>query len=126
MQELHLIGRIVLGVFFLQNAYSHFTTTAGMTEYARSKGVPSPQAAVLGGGVLLLLGGLSILLGYRPAIGILLLVLFLLPVSFMMHAFWKVEGEAKVGEMVNFSKNLAITGALLAMTAIPTPWPYSL
>jgi putative oxidoreductase len=38
-----------------------------------------------------LLGGLSMLLGVYPVVGIILLIIFLLGVSFKMHAYWKVD-----------------------------------
>lgn len=87
MEILFLVGRIVLGVYYLFNAFNHFRNLEMMTGYAASKGVPSPKLAVVATGVLLLLGGLSILLGYQPTIGVLLIVIFLVPVAFMMHNF---------------------------------------
>src|SRR5215472_2558783 len=98
-----------------------------MTGYAKSKGVPAPALAVGGSGVLLLLGGLSLLLGYHPTIGVGLLVIFLLGVSFSIHNFWTIqEQQAKIGEMTNFLKNMAILGLLLMTLAIPRPRMMSL
>ena len=42
-------------------------------------------------GVLAIAGGLSILLGYHTKLGGRLLVLFLVPVTLMMHKFWTVQ-----------------------------------
>jgi putative oxidoreductase len=124
---LFLAGRIIVGGFFLTNGFNHFTKLNMMAQYAKSKGTPAPALAVGGSGVLLLLGGASLLLGYHPTIGTALLVLFLLGVSFHMHNFWAVQDQqAKLGEMVNFLKNMAILGFLLMTIAIPRPWPMSL
>ena len=118
-----LIGRVIVGGFFLMNGFNHFAQLNMMTGYAKSKGVPAPALAVGGSGVLLLLGGLSLLLGYHPTIGATLLVIFLLGVSFGIHNFWTVQDpQAKQGEMVNFLKNMAILGLLLMTVAIPRPW----
>ncbi|HEX7049321.1 MAG TPA: DoxX family membrane protein [Longimicrobiales bacterium] len=126
MELLHLIGRIVFAGYFLYNAVRHLVTVPGMLAgYAGMKGVPAPKAAVYVSGLLLLLGGLSILLGFEPRWGVLLLLLFLLPVSFTMHAFWKESGEARMNDAINFGKNIAMAGALLVFLAIPEPWPYS-
>lgn len=115
-----LIGRILFGGFFLFGALNHFFMgRAGMVQYAGFKRVPSPTLAVVGSGVLLLVGGASILFDYRPVIGAAALVLFLLPVSVMMHDFWKVEDATqKAGEMTNFMKNMALMGAALLTLAI--------
>ena len=86
-----------------------------------------PKASVAFSGVLLLLGGLSILLGVYPTVGVATLAIFLIPTTFMMHAFWKVEDPmAKMGETVNFMKNMALLGAALTLLAIPQPWTVSL
>jgi len=60
-----------------------------MAAYAKSKGVPAPMAAVLGGGVLLVLGAICVLLGLWADLGSLLLVIFLLPTAILMHPFWR-------------------------------------
>jgi len=122
-----LIGRVIVGGFFLMNAFNHFAQLNMMTGYAKSKGVPAPALAVGGSGVLLFLGGLSLLLGYHPTIGAALLVTFLLGVSFGIHNFWTVQDQqAKQVEMTNFLKNMAILGLLLMTVAIPRPWLMSL
>ena len=124
---LFLIGRIIVGGFFLMNAYNHFTMTGMMAGYAQSKGTPAPKLAVIGAGVLLLLGGLSFLLGYHPTIGTILLVIFLLGVTFKIHAFWLVSDPmGRMGEQVNFSKNIAMIGFLLMTLMIYRPWHLSL
>jgi uncharacterized membrane protein YphA (DoxX/SURF4 family) len=80
-----------------------------------------------GSGVLLFLGGLSLLLGYHPTIGAALLVIFLVSVSFGIHNFWTIQDQqAKMGEMTHFLKNMAILGLLLMTLAIPRPWLMSL
>jgi uncharacterized membrane protein YphA (DoxX/SURF4 family) len=98
-----------------------------MTGYAQSKGVPAPKLAVIFTGLLLLLGGLSILTGYQTDAGLILLLVFFIPTTFMMHNFWKVEDQQmKMIEMINFMKNMALVGSLLMFFAIQKPWPFSL
>lgn len=127
MEVVFLIGRIILGVYYLFNASNHFFRLEMMSGYAASKGVAAPKLFVVVTGALLLVGGLSILLGVRPAVGVVALVLFFLPVSFIMHNFWAVQDPmAKMLEMVNFTKNMALMGAALMFLAITTPWPFSL
>jgi putative oxidoreductase len=127
MKYLFLLGRILFGGFFLVNSYRHFTRASGMAPYAASKGVPAPKAAILGSGVLLGLGGLSILLGVKPKLGVLFLALFLLPVSFSMHNYW-ADRDPQTRQMneIQFHKNLALLGAALMLLAIAEPWWLSL
>lgn len=122
-----IIGRVLLGSYFIYSGYNHFALINMMSGYAQSKGVPSPKVAVGFSGLLLFIGGLSILLGVYPTIGVIALVLFLLPVSITMHAFWKIQdSQLKMGERVNFLKNGALLGATLMLFALPQPWPVSL
>jgi putative oxidoreductase len=122
-----LIGRILIGGFFLIAGFNHFARLNMMAGYAKMKGTPAPALAVGGSGVLLLLGGASLLLGFHPSVGVLLLVIFLLPTSFLIHNFWTVQDpQAKMSEMAQFQKNIAILGLLLMTLLISRPWPMSL
>lgn len=124
---LFLAGRLILGAYFLTAAWSHVSNAKMMIGYAASKGVPAPALAVYGSGALLLAGSLSLLTGLYTPIGLALLALFFIGVTPAMHAFWKVaDPMQKMGEQVNFMKNAALLGALLALYAVPGPWAYSI
>ncbi len=125
-EVLFLVGRVVVGGYYLMNAFNHFTKWDMLTKYAESKNVLLAKWAVLFSGLLLLLGGASVLTGVLPQVGVLLLAVFLLGVSFKMHAFWAVPEEQKMMEMVNFTKNMALLGSALMWLAVQTPWPFSL
>jgi putative oxidoreductase len=107
--------------------FNHFAQLEPMSEYAKVKGTPSPKLAVAGSGILLVLGGLSVLLGVYPTVGIILLIIFLLGASFPMHDFWNAtDAQAKRADKINFMKNMALVGALLMLLQIPHPWPVSI
>jgi putative oxidoreductase len=113
-----LIGRILFSALFLGSAFGHLTQTKAMAGYAVSKRVPSPAAAVVGSGVLILLGGLSVLLGAWPDLGALLLIVFLVPTAFLMHGFWRERDPMmRQNDQVHFMKDLALAGAALVMLA---------
>lgn len=77
MEIAFLIGRIIVGIFYLFNGANHFLQLNMMSGYAGSKGVPSARLAIIVSGLVLLVGGLSILLGFQPLIGVTALVVFL-------------------------------------------------
>ena len=82
------LGRFLFALIFLMAGANHFNKqTIG---YAASQGVPLAAIAVPLSGVLAIVGGLSILSGYCAKLGAWLIVLFLVPVSLMMHKFWTV------------------------------------
>ncbi|MVU83207.1 DoxX family membrane protein [Nocardia sp. ET3-3] len=118
MDVLVLIGRILFALLFLTSGFGHIAQRKAMAEYAKFKGVPFPDLAVPASGVLLLAGALSVLLGVWADLGALLLIVFLVPTAFLMHAFWKeTDPQAKQGEMVHFNKDLALAGAALMLFA---------
>jgi hypothetical protein len=44
----------------------------------------------------------------------------------MLNLWTMADATARVGEMVNFTKNLALLGGALAMLGVEQPWPYNL
>jgi uncharacterized membrane protein YphA (DoxX/SURF4 family) len=119
MDVVILIGRIMFAFLFLTSGYSHFAQRNGMAEYAKAKGVPAPMVGVLAGGVLLVAGGLSVLLGIWADLGALLLVAFLVPTAVLIHGFWKeTDQQARMMETVQFSKDTALAGASLMLFAL--------
>jgi len=107
-----LLGRVLYSTIFIMAAPNHFSK--GTIAYAAGHGVPLAQIAVPLSGVIALLGGLSILLGYRARIGAWLLVLFLVPVTLTMHNFWAIaDPMMAMTQRVMFMKNLSMLGAAL-------------
>ena len=127
MIYLFLAGRVLLGVYFIMAGYNHFKNVAGLAGYAQSKGILMPRESVILSGLMMGFGGAGILLGVYIRISILLLTVFLFVASFKMHQYWKVtEPMQRMGEEINFKKNLALLGALLILLAIPLPWAMAL
>ena len=122
-----MLGRALFGGYFLYNGINHFRNQRMLSGYGASKGVPFPDTAVLGSGAMLVLGGLSLLTGIRPKIGASLIGAFLLGVTPKMHDFWRVEdAQQRMGEQVNFFKNIGLLGGALIAAAMPHPWPASI
>ena len=126
-QYVFLAGRILFGGICLLNGIDHFRFLSMMTPYAAAKGVPAPRLGVIGGGIFLILGGLSIIFGIRPDCGVLLLTLFLLPTTFLLHNYWAAtDPPTRQGELAHFKKNMGLLGAGWMILFIPQPWPLSL
>lgn len=105
-------GRALYALIFLMSAPLHFT--AADIGYAAQQGVPFPHLLVPASGLLALVGALSILLGYRAKLGAWALILFLVPVTLVMHAFWKVQDPTMAQmQQVMFMKNVSMLGAAL-------------
>jgi putative oxidoreductase len=107
-----LAGRLLFVSIFVISAPGLFT--GKLIGYAAQQGVPIPGLLVPAAGLIALAGGLSVALGYHARLGAWLLVLFLVPVTFKLHAFWN-ERDPMMAQMqqVNFLKNLALLGGAL-------------
>jgi putative oxidoreductase len=110
-----VLGRFLFALIFVMAGANHFNKqTIG---YAVSQGVPLAATAVPLAGVLAIVGGLSILLGYRAKLGAWLIVLFLVPVSLMMHKFWTVQDPMMAQiQMIMFMKNVSMLGGALLIS----------
>ncbi|MEX0910132.1 MAG: DoxX family membrane protein [Candidatus Paceibacterota bacterium] len=128
MDIILLLGRIFFGGFFFLSGLSHFKNLSNSTDYARSRGVPTPKLAVIGTGLLLLLGGLGIIFGVYVKISLILIIIFFIGVTPKMHPFWRETDPAKKAiEKRDFMKNMALLGATIILYTITTsPWAYSL
>ncbi|MDQ8047141.1 MAG: DoxX family membrane protein [Solirubrobacteraceae bacterium] len=119
MDVILVIGRILFAAIFIFSGVAHFAKADDMAAYATHKGAPGGKAGVVFSGVLSLVGGLLVLLGIYPDLGALILIVFLIPVSYFMHAFWKESDPmAAQAENASFMKNVALIGAALVFIAL--------
>ena len=118
MDLIELIGRLVFAGLFLFYAVQHATQFRGYSAFAASRGTPLPRFAVAATGLMLAVGGALVALGLWADLGALILVVFLVPVAFVIHPFWRFEGQERVGEQGVFLKDLALGGAALALIAL--------
>jgi len=66
-------------------------------------------------GLLELVGAVLLVVGFHARLGALLLALFLVPVTLMMHKFWGLGDPMQTQiQQVMFLKNVALLGATLA------------
>lgn len=110
-----VLGRLLYSAIFLASAPMHFTKE--IIDKAASQNVPLAEIVVPASGLLAFVGGLSVLLGYRAKWGAWALVMFLVPVTVMMHPFWAAPDVATMKlQMTMFMKNLSLIGAALLIT----------
>jgi len=114
-----IAGRIIFGGYWIYSGLMHFMGLEALSGYAGMKGVPQPKLAVALTGALIFLAGLAILLGVYIEWATLALVVFLVPVTFVMHNFWTAsDPNARMMDMAMFFKNIALLGASLILLAI--------
>ena len=119
MDVIILIGRILFGGFFLMSGINHFAKLEAMTGYAKYKKLPAPKLGVLLSGLMLVLGGIYIILGFYTDLGLLLIAIFLVLAAVIFHNFWaETDATAKQNEMLGFMKDIALAGGALILFAL--------
>jgi uncharacterized membrane protein YphA (DoxX/SURF4 family) len=115
-----LVGRIGFAFLFVSSGLTvHLLQARQGIEYARMNRVPAPELLVPFSGLMAVAGGLSIALGIWADLGALLLVAFLVPVAFGMHAFWRNQDPMqRLMERVQFTKDLTLASAALSFFAL--------
>jgi putative oxidoreductase len=114
-----LLARILICQVFLLAAVGHLMNWGGTTKMMADQGMVMVHFMLFGAVVFMLLGGLSVLLGFYARIGSLLLIVFLLMVTPIFHDFWAYESSdpQHTMQMINFMKNTGLAGGLLMVLA---------
>ena len=123
-----LLARLVLSPLFIFGGVNHLLNWNGTIKFMTSKGMgmesvfgsSSPmvgQVLLAGATALLILGGLSLLLGFHARWGAVLLIVFLIPAALIFHDYWHYDGQIQQLQMTNFMKNITIIGGLLMVVA---------
>lgn len=63
-----------------------------------------------------LVGGVLLFLG-KEHLGAVCLMVFLVPVTLIMHPFWNASGSEADAQIAHFMKNVSIMGALVMILA---------
>jgi putative oxidoreductase len=119
-----LLGRVLFAVVVGYLALGNLLDLESSVGYAQSKGAPLASITVPLGSLGLIAGALAVLVGVYPAVGVLAIVAFLVPITVIMHDFWTMEGQARQNEQIHFLKNVGLIGAALLFLALSTSaWP---
>ena len=107
-----LIGRILLAVIFLLSGFGKLTAISGTAAYFGSLGLPAPTATAVIVGLIELLGGLAVLVGFQTRVAAWVLAIFTIATGLVAHTGW-----ADQMQMIQFLKNVAITGGFLLLAS---------
>lgn len=114
---------LIVGIFLVSAVLNKIPNYAGVSKAMEQEGVPQPSLLLGLAIAVLLLGSLSVLLGFKARIGAALLLLFLLAATYYFHDFWNAPSEIKSMELTQFLKNAALMGTMLFIIANGSgPW----
>jgi len=125
-----LLARILLSLFFLWNGANLIRDWVQSSDLLGGRlaevagEVVGNQAVALAHLILLLevlclfVGGLLVLIGFRGRLGALLLIIFLVPDTLVLHSFWTIDPGSVLAyteHLTHFLKNVGLLGGLLMM-----------
>jgi uncharacterized membrane protein YphA (DoxX/SURF4 family) len=121
---LSVVGRLLFLVVFVRGGYGSRNLSHTIAMAARA-GAPLASVTVPVSQVLQWVGIISVALGIWADIGALCLLLFLIPVTYFTHGFWRFEGQARQVQVGNFLRNLTYLGGVLLIlhAALVGPLP---
>jgi uncharacterized membrane protein YphA (DoxX/SURF4 family) len=108
-----LAGRLLFLVVFVRGAYSASRNLSHTIGIAATAGAPLASVTVPVSQVLQWVGIVSVAFGIWADIGAISLLLFLVPVTYLTHGFWRFEGPARQAQVGNFLRNLTYAGGVL-------------
>lgn len=114
-----IVARILVSIVFLLNAIGVIDQSIPAKEMAK-RGAPEAMVPMLMlfARCVELVAGLALAFGVLPRLAALALLAFLIPATLVSHSFWLSTGTpAFMGQLINFSKNVAICGGLLFIGA---------
>ncbi len=108
-----LAARVLLSILFIVAGYGKLTAIGGTAGFFGSIGLPMPTATAVIVGLVELVGGLAVLVGFKTRIAAVVLALFVLAATAIAHLDF-----SQAGNVLMTQKNLAITGGFLLLAVL--------
>ena len=112
-----LVARILLALMFVLAGISKLTGLEGTAGYIASVGLPAAQVLAAGAGVLEVVAGALLIVGWQARWAALALAVFTLLATVLFHNYWAMPKDQQFMQQLMFMKNLAVTGGLLFVFA---------
>jgi len=114
---LALIGRILVAYLFIPAGIGKLMGFGGTVGYISSVGLPLPEVGAAIAIIVELGFGIALLLGFKTRWTAIVLALFTVAAALFFHKYWSAPDAMKMMQQINFNKNIAIAGGLLAFAA---------
>src|SRR6185312_10635716 len=119
-----LVARILMVILFVWGGWGKLIGFSGTVAMTTGLSLPIPTVAAIVVVVVEFFVGIAVAIGFLTRPLALLLAAYTLATAFIGHHYWTMTGDAHVANMINFYKNVSITGGFLLL-CITGPGKYS-
>lgn len=132
-----MLGRVCISLVFIAAVANYFLNwdaslqllVNGLGEWLKLPGLPELATKILNwmqvnASLLVIIaalfagvGGILVFLGIKVELGAILLILFLIPTTFLLHSFWLLQGPLRDAALGVFLKNVSVLGGLFVLAA---------
>jgi putative oxidoreductase len=112
-----LIGRILLALMFIISGWEKITGFSETVDSIAGKDLPMPQVLAAIAIAIELGAGLAIAFGWKTRWAAVAMMVFLIVITPIFHAFWNVPADQTMMQQINFMKNLSILGGMIVLFA---------
>lgn len=110
-----LAGRLLLAAIFLYSGYGKVVNVGRTAASIAGHGLPFATAGAYAAAAVELLGGMALVLGAKTRAAALLLVAYLLVVTYFYHWHPALRGDHQ--QLLNVMKNAGLAGGMLLLAA---------
>lgn len=113
-----LLGRILISLIFFYEGIDSILYAEKTKLLMAAYGITWKQDFLLYSSIVfLMIGATMLLIGYRIRFGVWLLLIYWLPVTFIVYSFWDDPVSEQRLQAILFMKNIAVAGGLLMIAA---------
>ncbi|HEX5112034.1 MAG TPA: DoxX family protein [Saprospiraceae bacterium] len=113
-----LVGRILISAIFFYEGIDSVLYAEKMKLTMAEYGITwQPDFLLYSSIVCLMVGATMVIIGYRIRFGVWLLLIYWLPVTFIVYSFWNDPVSEQRLHAILFMKNIAVAGGLLMIAA---------
>jgi putative oxidoreductase len=109
---------VLLALMFVLAGFSKLGNIAGTAGYIASAGLPVATVLAVAVGLLEVVGGLALAVGFHARWAALALGLFTILATLLFHKFWAVPAAQQSVQQLMFMKNLAVSGGMFMVAAL--------
>ncbi|HGH5977507.1 TPA: DoxX family protein [Kluyvera georgiana] len=113
-----LVARIAIVLLFILSGYPKMLHYDGTVQYMASIGTPMPALAAIIAIVMEVPAVILVILGFFTRPLAVIFLFYTLGTAVIGHHYWNMTGDAVMPNMINFYKNISISGAFLLLAIV--------